>query len=247
MTKTSNVDISYFSGPHPAGNVGIHIHHLSPINKGEVIWFINLQDILAIGRLFKEGIYKPERIIALTGSEVINRQYYKVLSGASVVELVHNNVTREKLRYISGNVLTGTRIESYGYLGYYDSQVTVIPEGDYFEFFGWVMPGFKKFSFSKTFASTILPSKNYRLDTNFHGGERAFVMTGQYEKVVPMDIYPMQLLKAILVEDIDMMENLGIYEIAEEDFALCEFICPSKIEIQSIVRKGLDLMIKEMN
>jgi Na+-transporting NADH:ubiquinone oxidoreductase subunit A len=143
--------------------------------------------------------------------------------------------------------LTGTKIESTGYLGYYDSQITVIPEGDYFEFFGWIKPGINKFSFSKTFLSRLFPRKNYNLDTNLHGGERAFVMTGQYEKVVPMDIYPMQLLKAILAEDIDMMENLGIYEIAEEDFALCEYICPSKIEIQSIVRKGLDLMIREMN
>ncbi len=134
-----------------------------------------------------------------------------------------------------------------GFLGYYDSQVTVIPEGDYYEFFGWMMPGFDKFSFSKTFASSLLPRKSYNLDTNLHGGERAFVMTGMYEKVVPMDIYPMQLLKAILAEDIEMMENLGIYEIAEEDFALCEYICPSKVEIQSIVRKGIDLMIREMS
>jgi len=125
--------------------------------------------------------------------------------------------------------------------------VTVIPEGDYFEFFGWMKPGLKKFSFSRTFVSSLIPSGGYRFDTNFHGGERAFVMTGQYEKVVPMDIYPMQLLKAILSEDIDLMENLGIYEIAEEDFALCEYICPSKIEIQSVVRRGLELMIKEMS
>ena len=157
------------------------------------------------------------------------------------------NVKSGNLRYISGNVLTGSRIESDGYLGYYDSQVTIIPEGDYYEFFGWMVPGIKKFSFFRTFASNLIPRKSYKLDTNLHGGERAFVMTGQYEKVFPMDIYPMQLLKAILAEDIDLMENLGIYEIAEEDFALCEFICPSKIEIQSIVRKGLDLMIREMN
>ena len=133
------------------------------------------------------------------------------------------------------------------FCGFYDSQVTIIPEGDHFEFFGWIKPGADKFSFSKTYVSSLLPGKSYNLDTNLHGGERAFVMTGQYEKVVPMDIYPMQLLKAILYEDIDMMENLGIYEIAEEDFALCEFICPSKIEIQSIVRKGLDLMMREMS
>jgi len=247
LTKASNVEISYFSGPHPAGNVGVHIHHLNPINKGEIVWVVNLQDVLAIGRLFEDGIYNHDRIIALTGSEVLHPQYFKIRSGASIAELVKNNVMEGNLRYISGNVLTGTHIQPDGYLGYYDSQVTVIPEGDYYEFFGWVLPGLNKFSFSKTYASSLLPKKSYNLDTNFHGGGRAFVMTGQYEKVVPMDIYPMQLLKAILAEDIDMMENLGIYEIAEEDFALCEFICPSKVEIQSIVRKGIDLMIKEMN
>ena len=247
LTKAADVVISHFSGPHPASNVGVHIHHLYPLNKGEVIWFANLQDVIAIGRLFEEGIYKHDRILAFTGSEVLHPQYYKVRSGLSISSLVKDNVRQDNLRFISGNVLTGTRIEQEGFLGFYDSQVTVIPEGDYYEFFGWMSPGTNKFSFSKTFVSSLIPGKSYRLDTNLHGGERAFVMTGQYEKVVPMDIYPMQLLKAILSEDIDMMENLGIYEIAEEDFALCEFICPSKIEIQSIVRKGLDLMIKEMN
>lgn len=248
LKKAADVEISYFSGPHPAGNIGIHIHHLNPINKGEIVWFINLQDVITIGRFFDEGIYKNERIIAFTGSEVLNPRYYKVRSGFSVTSLSDNYVKKGNMRYISGNVLTGTRINSGGgYLGFYDSQVTVIPEGDYYEFFGWITPGLNKFSFSKTFISSLIPGKRYSLDTNLHGGERAFVMTGLYEKVVPMDIYPMQLLKAILSEDIDMMENLGIYEIAEEDFALCEFICPSKIEIQSIVRRGLDLMIKEMN
>lgn len=247
LKRVSDVEVSHFSGPHPAGNVGVHIHHLNPVNKGEIVWFVNLQDVPAIGRLFEEGVYRHDRMIALTGSEVLHGRYYKVRSGASISPLVQENTKPGNLRYISGNILTGTKIESSGYLGYYDSQVTVIPEGDYFEFFGWIKPGINKFSFSKTFLSRLIPRKNYSLDTNLHGGERAFVMTGQYEKVVPMDIYPMQLLKAILAEDIDMMENLGIYEIAEEDFALCEYICPSKIEIQSIVRKGLDLMIREMN
>jgi Na+-transporting NADH:ubiquinone oxidoreductase subunit A len=247
LKKTSGVEISYISGPHPAGNVGIQIHHIRPVNKGDKVWTVNLQDVLAIGRLFEEGIYRPDRIIALTGSVVVNAQYYIIRSGASISSMVKDNVKSGNLRYISGNVLTGTRIEADGFLGYYDSQVTVIPEGDYYEFFGWMMPGFDKFSFSKTFASSLLPRKSYSLDTNLHGGERAFVMTGMYEKVVPMDIYPMQLLKAILAEDIEMMENLGIYEIAEEDFALCEYICPSKVEIQSIVRKGIDLMIREMS
>lgn len=245
--NTSGVEISYFSGPHPAGNVGVHIHHLDPVNKGEVVWYINLQDVVSVGRLFEEGIYKPERIVALTGSEVIKPQYYKMMSGGTVNQLVTDNVKPGNLRYISGNVLTGTKISSTGYLGFYDSQITVIPEGNYYEMFGWASPGIKKFSFSKTFLSSLLPKQSYKLDTNFHGGERAFVVTGQYEKVFPMDIYPMQLFKAILAGDIDMMENLGIYEVAEEDFALCEFICPSKIEIQSVVRKGLDLIRKEMS
>ena len=247
ILKNAPAEIAKFSGPHPAGNVGIHIHHIDPVNKGETVWYVNPQDVIAIGRLFEEGRYIHERIVALTGSEVIKPQYYMIRSGASVSPLVGGNVKTGNLRYISGNVLTGAKIEQDGYLGFYDSQVTVIPEGDYFEFFGWMMPGFDKFSFYKTFGSKLFPRKDYLLDTNFHGGERAFVMTGQYEQVVPMDIYPMQLFKAILAEDIDMMENLGIYEVAEEDFALCEYICPSKIEIQSIVRKGLVLMVREMS
>jgi len=247
LENVSGVEISYFSGPHPAGNVGVHIHHLDPLNKGEIVWFINLQDLIMIGRLFEEGIYRPERIVALTGSEVIHPQYYRILSGGAVSSVVAGNLKTGNLRIISGNVLTGTKIESDGFLGFYDSQISVIPEGNYYEFFGWASPGIDKFSFSHTFLSSLFPKRNYRLDTNLHGGERAFVVTGQYEKVMPMDIFPMQLLKAIMAEDIDMMANLGIYEVAEEDFALCEFICPSKIEIQSVVRKGLDLMRKEMS
>ena len=247
ILKDAPAEIERFAGPHPAGNVGIHIHHIDPVNKGESVWYVNPQDVIAIGRLFDEGRYNHDRIIALTGSEVIKPQYYRIRSGASIQSLMKGNAKSDNLRYISGNVLTGAKIPADGYMGFYDSQLTVIPEGDYFEFFGWMMPGVDKFSFYKIFASKIIPRKEYSLDTNLHGGERAFVMTGQYEKVIPMDIYPMQLLKAILAEDIDMMENLGIYEVAEEDFALCEYICPSKIEIQSIIRRGLDLMAREMN
>lgn len=243
----AGTDVSYFSGPHPAGNVGVHIHHLDPVGKGAKVWFVNFQDVINIGRLFDEGRYNPEKIVALTGSEVLVPQYYKVRTGATVSEIIRDNVKPGKLRYITGNVLTGTQIPSNGFLGYYDSQVTVIPEGDYYEFFGWLKPGTDKFSFYRAFLSKLFPKKQYRLDTNLHGGERAFVLTGKYEQVVPMDIFPMQLCKAILAEDIDNMENLGIYEVAEEDLALCEYICPSKTEIQSIIRKGISLMIKEMS
>lgn len=247
LKNVSVADISYFSGPHPSGNVGVHIHHLDPINKGEVVWFVNLQDVINIGSLFEEGIYKPEIIVALTGSGVINPQYYNLRKGSDITGIVKDNIKPGNHRYISGNVLTGTKTGPEGFLGFYDSQVTVIPEGNYSEFFGWAKPGLNKFSFYGAFLSKLLPHKKYDLDTNLHGEERAFVMTGKYEQVVPMDVYPMQLLKAILAEDIETMENLGIYEVAEEDFALCEVICPSKIEIQSIVRKGIDLMVKEMS
>jgi len=247
LETLDGVVLTYFSGPHPAGNVGVQIHHVDPVNKGETVWYINLQDVFALGRLFEEGIYRPERVIALTGSEVIAPQYYRMISGGSLKPLAEGKLKQGGLRCISGNVLTGRKTEPEGFLGFYDSQVTVIPEGDYSEFFGWAAPGAAKLSFSRTFLSSLFPRKVFRPDTNLHGGERAFVVTGLYEKVVPMDIYPMHLFKAILAEDIDMMENLGIYEVAEEDFALCEFVCPSKIEIQSIIRKGLDLMRNEMS
>lgn len=247
LRNSSDVEIHYFSGPHPAGNVGIQIHHIDPVSKGEVVWYVNLQDVVNLGRLFKEGRYNPEKIVAVAGAEVNRPRYHRTRTGADISTIVKENVKNTNVRYISGNVLTGTRIASDGFLGYYDSTLTIIAEGNYHEFLGWLTPGLNKFSFSGTFLTRLMPWKKYSLDTNFHGGERAFVLTGQYERVLPMDIYPLHLLKSILAEDIDRMEQLGIYEVADEDFALCEFICPSKIEIQSIVRKGLDLMVKEMS
>jgi Na+-transporting NADH:ubiquinone oxidoreductase subunit A len=245
--KVSNADITYFEGPHPAGNVGIQIHKINPINKGDVVWVVNLQDVIIIGRLFSKGIYDTSIIVPLCGSEVKNPKYFKTYKGASIQSLVKNNLNEGLVRLISGNVLTGSRIKSDGYLGFYHNQFTAIPEGNYFEFFGWALPGLNKFSFSKSFLSYLTPNRKYRLDTNFHGAERAYVMTGQYEKVFPMDIYPMQLIKACLAENIELMENLGIYEVDEEDLALIEFIDTSKTEIQQIIRKGLDLIRKEMS
>ncbi|MCD4746303.1 MAG: Na(+)-translocating NADH-quinone reductase subunit A [Bacteroidales bacterium] len=247
FTNSKGVQINQFSGPHPTGNIGVQIHHIDPINKGDIVWYLDPQAVLTIGRLFLEGKYNASRVIALTGSEVLKPKYYKAINGTSVKNIVDNNVKDGHLRYISGNVLTGTKIDSNGYLGFYDSQITVIPEGDHYEFLGWGLPGLNKFSFTKTFISWLMPNKKYRLHTNLNGGNRAFVITGEFEKVFPMDIYPLQLIKAIMIEDIDLMENLGIYEVDEEDFALCEFIDTSKTEIQSIVRKGLDLMRKEMS
>lgn len=243
----SNAKITRFRGPHPAGNVGIQIHHIDPINKGEVVWYVNPQDVAIIGRLFLSGRFDASKIIAITGSEVVRPGYYQTILGASIKPLVAGNVREGEKRYISGNVLTGKRISQEGYLGFYDSQLTVIPEGRHFEFLGWALPGWNKFSMSRTFFSWLQPKREYRIDTNLNGGKRAYVMTGQYEKVLPMDIYPVHLIKAILVEDIDLMEKLGIYEVSEEDFALCEFVCTSKTEVQQIVRKGLDLIRKEMS
>ncbi|MEN8247538.1 MAG: Na(+)-translocating NADH-quinone reductase subunit A [Bacteroidota bacterium] len=239
------IKINKFTGKHPVGNVGIQIHHLAPINKNDLVWTVNPYGVIQIGRLFLEGKYDASKIIALAGSEVKNPQYYKTYSGACIGRFADNNLTSEHVRYISGNVLTGERIESKGHLGYYDHMFSVIPEGDKLEFFGWMFPSFNKLSFSKSIGSlSFLNSKKkeYVINTNLHGGPRAFVQTGDLEKVLPMDIYPTFLLKAILAEDFDDMEALGIYEIIEEDFALCEFIDVSKHDMQSIIREGLNLM-----
>ncbi|MFP4471726.1 MAG: Na(+)-translocating NADH-quinone reductase subunit A [Bacteroidota bacterium] len=248
FTNSKNVQINYFKGPHPVGNVGPQINKLDPLNKGEVVWHLRPQEVLTIGRLFLEGRYNAERIIALTGSEVLKPRYYKTKIGATIREFIKDNLKEGKLRVISGNPLTGCKIDKNGFISFYDSQVTVLPEGDYYELFGWATPGFGKFSYSRAFFSWLHSDKRkYKLDTNMHGGHRAFVMTGEMEKVFPFDIYPMQLIKAIMIEDIDAMENLGIYEVDEEDFALPEFIDTSKHNLQEIVRKGLDLMRKEMS
>ncbi len=245
--NVSNVQVNTFSGPHPSGNVSVQVSRLDPINKGDVVWYTDVQGVITMGKLFLTGKYDSSRMVALTGSEVLKPRYYRAHTGANITNMVVDNVTDNKNRFISGDVLTGIKIESDGFIGFYDSMVTVIPEGDYYEFFGWAHPGFGKWSFSKTYPSWLTPNKKYRLDTNMHGGLRAFVLTGLYEKVFPFDIYPMQLMKAILVEDIDLMENLGIYEIDAEDFALCEVIDPSKISMQELVRNGLELMRKEMS
>ena len=247
FTSVKNVQVNTFSGPHPSGNVSVHISRIDPINKGDVVWYLDAQDVIVIGTLFLTGKYDSTRIVAFTGSEVMNPKYYRAHIGSNITNMVVNNIAGDNNRFISGNVLTGTKIESDGFLSFYNSQITIIPEGDYYEFFGWALPGFGKWSFSKTFPAFLSPNKKYRLDTNMHGGERAFVVTGLYEKVFPFDIYPMQLMKAMIVEDIDLMENMGIYEIDAEDFALCEVIDPSKINMQEIVRKGLELMRKEMS
>lgn len=245
FSKLNNVQLNYFSGPHPSGNVGVQIHHIDPINKGEIVWYLYPQDVVQIGKLFLLGRYDSSRIINVVGSEVNKPAYYKTNIGTSIQPFIKNNVKEGRLRYISGNLLTGNRISAEGYLGFYDTQITVLPEGDQPEFLGWLSPGVNKLSLSRTFLSWIWPDRKYRLDTNLHGEPRPFVITWKYEEVLPMDIYPLQLMKAILIKDIDLMENLGIYEVDPEDFALCEFVCPSKTDCQEIIRQGLDMIMEE--
>ncbi len=248
FTEAKNVVVNRFTGPHPAGNVGIQIHHVDPINKGDIVWYAGVQHVIMIGRLFEKGIYDAAKIIALTGSEVLNPRYYKVIQGARIEDVVQNNVRVEadiRPRYISGDVLTGTKAALNDYLRFYHDQITIIPEGDKPEIFGWIAPNIDKFSISRSFPAFLMPWRKFRLNTNIRSGERPFVVTGVYEKVLPMDIMPMQLLKSIMINDIDMMEKLGIYEVSPEDFALCEYVCPSKIDIQDTIRDGLDVIRKE--
>lgn len=249
MTALKGVETHAFAGKHPVGNVGVQIHHIDPVNKGDIVWTVNIQDVAIIGRLVNEGRVDMTRVIAVTGSEVEKPHYVRVISGARVDSILKGNLKPQKenghVRIISGNVLTGVKSDPEGFLAFYANQITVIPEGDRYELLGWAMPRLNKFSVSRAYFSWLCPRKAYNLDTNMNGGERPFVVTGLYERYLPMDIYPMYLLKACLAGDIEKMENLGIYEVVEEDFALCEFVDPSKIEIQQIIRDGINLMIKE--
>lgn len=235
------VEVHWFSGPHPAGNAGIQIHHIDPINKGDTIWYINPQDVANLGKLFTEGIYQPERTVAYAGPELVHTGYIKTLQGANISEIIKNNLKNTHVRFISGNVLTGKKIEANGHLGYYDHLLTVIEEGDQPELFGWLIPAYPRPTKSSAFLAYMNEAPSgFRVNTGMHGEERAYVVTGQYESVLPMDIYPVNLVKAIMARDFDLMEGLGIYEVSEEDFALCEFVCTSKIEVQEIIREGLD-------
>jgi len=268
LGQLAEVHTVHAEGPHPAGNVGTQIAAISPLNKGEYVWTVNAQDVATIGRWCLTGEYRPERVIAVGGPAAKCPKYYRVLCGTSIqhiaeVQLMNPNYPELSslssplsTRIISGSVLSGTRIEAGGFLGMYDHQLTFIAEGDQYEFMGWLMPGLNKFSFSKTFLSglmapfkmlePLMPVKpTYSFNTNLHGSVRPFLFTGSFERVFPFDIYPLQLIKACIVGDIELQEQLGIYEVEPEDFALCEFIDPSKTEIQTIIREALEVLRKE--
>ena len=245
VPQIKGVELHAFKGKHPAGNVGVQINHISPINKGEKVWTLNIQDVAILGRLFLTGKVDMTRVIAVAGSCVAEPKYYRVVAGASVESILGGKLSNEHARVISGNVLTGRNVGKEGFLGVNANMITAIPEGDTYEMLGWAMPRFNKFSVSRAYLSWLMPWRKYNLNTNMNGGERAFVMSDTYGKYLPMDIYPVHLIKACLANDLDKMENLGIYEVIEEDLALCEFVCPSKIEIQQVLRNGINLMMKE--
>ncbi|MTI30303.1 Na(+)-translocating NADH-quinone reductase subunit A [Xanthovirga aplysinae] len=244
FSQAKDVVINKISGPHPAGNVGVQIHHIDPINKGDVAWTVSPFGVAQIGKLFLTGHYDASRVIAVAGSEVKNPQYYKTYTGASIKKFVGNNLKSNHVRFVSGNVLTGEKVDSDGHLGFYHNLLTVIPEGDYYEMLGWALPS-KRLSFQRALGllSFLNPNKEYVMDTNTRGEKRAFVQTGVFEQVTPMDILPTHLIKAVMAEDYDNMEALGIYEVVEEDLALCEFVDVSKHDIQAILRHGIDLML----
>ena len=247
LANLKGIELHKVSGPHPSGNVGTQIAKLDPINKGEVVWVITPQDLVVIGELLLTGKLNVSRTIALTGSQFSKPQYVTAISGALIADVTANNLNDDNTRIISGNVLSGKEVKADEFLGYYDNQITAIPEGDDYEFFGWNKPIFNKISTSRALTfSWLTPKKKYDLNTNTNGEHRAFVVTGSYEEVFPLDIYPMQLLKAFMYKDLDEMEALGGYEVAPEDFALTEFVCVSKQPHQKIIREGLDLMREEL-
>jgi Na+-transporting NADH:ubiquinone oxidoreductase subunit A len=247
--SVKGVETVEFEGPHPAGNVGVQINNVKPVNKGEIVWVINPDDVILIGRLFNKGIADFTRLVVITGSETTERGYIKAIAGCTIDSLIAGKVLQggNNIRIISGNVLTGTKVQNDSYLGAYDNQITVIPEGDdNNEFFGWATPGFGKYSVSHSFPTWLAgKNKEYVIDARIKGGKRAMIMSNEYDSVFPMDIMPEYLLKAIIAFDIDKMENLGIYEVAPEDFAVAEFVDSSKLELQRIVREGLDILRKE--
>ena len=248
LKEAKNVEVTVYDGAAPAGNVGVHINHVAPINKGEVVWTIGAEEVIFIGHLFNTGQLDFTRVIAFAGSEVNTPAYCKMVVGQQLTTLVNGNVSTDKnIRIINGNVMTGVKTTADGFLGAHTTEVNVIPEGDdVHEMFGWIMPRFNEYSTSRSYLSSLMCKKEFKLDARIKGGERHMIMSGEYDKVFPMDIFPEQLIKAIITGDIDRMEALGIYEVAPEDFAICEFVDSSKLELQRIVREGLDMLRKEM-
>ena len=249
LCKLENCELHTFKGKHPAGNVGVQISHIAPICKEETVWTISLEGLAAIGKLMLKGTVDMSRKVAVCGPMAIEPSYVNALPGFSMKDIAgFYGSLADEIRFISGDILSGENIGKDGYLGYFSNQVTLIKEGTERELFGWIRPiRYKQFSTDHCYFSWLMPWRKYDMDTNLHGGPRAFLMNdAYYAKVLPMDIYPLYLTKACLAGDIDKMEKFGIYEILPEDLALCEFVDPSKNNIQDIIAQGIDLMLKEM-
>ena len=249
LEKIKGVNIIPVNGPHPAGNVSVQMQRHLPLNMGEKVWEVRPEDVANIGKLFSSGEYSAQRTIAVAGSSVVQPQYIKTQIGAEISTLTNLTGVNDssQIRYINGDVLSGLSVSAQGYIDFYNNLLTIIPEGNHFRMFGWLPFVDNKIpSLSKTSLSWLFGKKGYEVDTNMNGEERAFVVTGEMEKVFPMDIYPMQLLKACMAEDIEKMEALGIYEVIPEDFGLIDYASTSKIEAQEIIKGGIELMIKEV-
>lgn len=237
--KVENVQKHYFSGPHPSGNVGTHIHLVAPLGRGETVWFVDPQEVARIGDFFREHRLSFEKTAALTGPAATQTGYFTTVYGADLSGLLGEEMASEKKRVVSGSVLSGNKLDKFPTLGFHDRQITVIEEGGKREILGWLLPGLRKWSLSHTFLAWLTPKRTYDVNTSLHGGRRAVMLTDVYEKVFPFDLMPLQLLKACEIKDIEQMEALGIYEVDDEDFALCELVCPSKTECQRIVYEAL--------
>ncbi len=246
LRNLKDATVTAWQGPCPAANVGVHVNHLCPVNKGEVVWTVDPVAVIFIGRLLNTGKVDLRRTIAVAGSEVVEPHYVDALVGTPLKAILEGNVREGAVRIINGNPLTGRKDSLDGYLGAHTSEVTVIPEGDDAdEMLGWIMPRLGHFSANRSYFSWLLGKRDYKLDARVKGGKRNMIMSGEYDKVLPMDIYGEYLIKAIIAGDIDKQEQLGIYEVAPEDFAVAEFVDSSKLELQSLVRKGLDTLRKE--
>ena len=249
FARLTGCTLHRFKGKHPAGNVGVQISHISPICKGETVWTLPLFGLAAIGKLFVTGRYNVRRLVAVTGPAAIEPSYVETVPGTPIKDFApfYGN-TAELDRFVSGDVLSGSNVGENGQLGWKDDQITIIHEGTEKELLGWIRPlRWKQYSHDHSYFSWLTPWRKYEMNTNLHGGPRPFLMNdGYYAKVLPMDIYPVFLAKACLAGDIDKMEKFGIYEVLPEDLATCEFVDPSKVYIQDIIAKGIDLMLKEM-
>lgn len=248
LTEAEDVEVNVFDGPCPAGNVGVQVNNIAPVNKGEVVWTVNPTAVIFFGRLFRTGKVDLRRLVAVAGSEITKPEYAEMLVGQPIADLLEGRLAaKNHVRIINGNPLTGRKATMDDFVGGHTSEITVIPEGDNVdEMLGWILPRTNDFSVSRSYFSWLFgKNKEYALDARVKGGERHMIMSGEYDKVLPMDIYAEYLIKAIIAGDIDRMEQLGIYEVAPEDFAVAEFVDSSKLELQHIVRQGLDMLRKE--